>query len=269
MLEISMAQAIELWPIDRLKPYERNARTHSPAQVAKIAAAITEFGFTNPILVDGNDGIIAGHGRLMAAKQLGMEQVPVIELTYLTDAQRRAYIIADNKLAEEAGWDGEILAAELDDLRDEDFDLTLIGFEKDELAELIGSPDDPKVGDGGLGDEYTQKVTIPVYEPKGDKPAISALTDDTKARELIRDIQASGLSDEEKAFMIQAAGRHVVFDYQQIAEYYCHASPEMQDLMERSVLVLIDFDKAVAGGYVQMTQKLEGVYTESYGDDEE
>lgn len=100
---MNIAQTIEHWPLDRLRPYERNARTHSPEQVAKIAASITEFGFTNPILVDGADGIIAGHGRLMAARDLGLTEVPVIVLDHLTDAQRRAYILADNKLAELAG----------------------------------------------------------------------------------------------------------------------------------------------------------------------
>ena len=108
-----IAKRIELWPVDRLKPYERNARTHSAEQIAKIAASITEFGFTNPILVDSADGIIAGHGRLEAAKLLGLDDVPVIVLDHLSDAQRRAYILADNRLALDAGWDEGMLAAEL------------------------------------------------------------------------------------------------------------------------------------------------------------
>ncbi|MBF0461292.1 MAG: ParB N-terminal domain-containing protein, partial [Magnetococcales bacterium] len=117
----AMASAIEVWPVDRLIPYAANARTHSDAQVAKVAASIKEFGFTSPILVDGKDGIIAGHCRLMAARKLGMEQVPVIILDYLSDAQRRAYVLADNKLALEAGWDNDILSAELDRLREGGF----------------------------------------------------------------------------------------------------------------------------------------------------
>lgn len=113
----AMADRIEVWPVERLKPYANNARTHSPEQVTKIAASITEFGFTNPILVDSGDGIIAGHGRLMAAQRLGMVEVPVILLDHLTDAQRRAYILADNRLVLDAGWNEDMLAAELADLQ--------------------------------------------------------------------------------------------------------------------------------------------------------
>lgn len=142
-ISLSMAKRIELWPVDRLVPYEKNSRTHSPEQVAKLAAIITEFGFTNPILVDSKDGIIAGHGRLMAAKRLRLEQVPVIVLDHLSDAQRKAYIIADNKIAEEAGWDHEILASELSDLQAEGFDLDLTGFSSDEVDELL----DEQTGD--------------------------------------------------------------------------------------------------------------------------
>lgn len=132
-----MLTKLERWPIERLVPYERNARTHSPEQVAQIAASIQEFGFTNPILVDGQDGILAGHGRLMAAKELGLAEVPVVVLDHLTAAQRRAYVLADNKLALNAGWDEELLRLELTDLGELDFNLSLIGFSDDELADLL------------------------------------------------------------------------------------------------------------------------------------
>ncbi|ALN88523.1 DNA methylase family protein [Lysobacter capsici] len=130
---------IEQRPIEALIPYARNARTHSDAQVAQIAASIVEFGWTNPILVDGASGIIAGHGRLLAARQLGLATVPIIELAHLTLAQKRAYILADNRLAENAGWDEELLALELAELRDADFDLDVIGFSEEELDELLGN----------------------------------------------------------------------------------------------------------------------------------
>ncbi len=136
-LTIAMAKRIELWPVDRLKPYERNARTHSAEQVAQIAASIVEFGFTNPVLVDSHDGIIAGHGRLMAATELGLKTVPVVVLDHLSDRQRKAYILADNQLALNAGWDTDLLRAELQDLAEQDFDLNLIGFSDDELADLL------------------------------------------------------------------------------------------------------------------------------------
>lgn len=122
-----------------LIPYARNSRTHSDEQVAQIAASIKEFGWTNPILIDANNGIIAGHGRLMAARKLGAETVPCIELGHLSEAQRRALVIADNKLALNAGWDFEMLAVELDELRDLDFDLDLLGFDQQELNDLIGT----------------------------------------------------------------------------------------------------------------------------------
>lgn len=120
-----------------LIPFARNSRTHSEAQVAQIAASIREFGWTNPILTDGANGIIAGHGRLQAARKLGFTEVPTIPLDGLTDAQKRAYVIADNKLALNAGWDMELLSSEIEGLKDEDFDLALLGFSDDELAALL------------------------------------------------------------------------------------------------------------------------------------
>lgn len=135
--------AIEYLPLTGLIPYARNARTHSEAQIAQLAGSIREFGFTNPVLIDGAGGIIAGHGRVMAGLLLGMETVPCIRLSHLTDAQRRAYILADNRLALNAGWDQDFLAVELDELRDLNFDMKLMGFDQQELNDLIGTPNFP------------------------------------------------------------------------------------------------------------------------------
>lgn len=121
---------------DRLIPYARNSRTHSDEQVAQIAASIKEFGFLNPIIVDGESGIIAGHGRVMAAQKLGLKELPCVEASHLTDAQRKAYVIADNKLALNAGWDDEMLRIELGELGEMGFDLELTGFSLDEIDEL-------------------------------------------------------------------------------------------------------------------------------------
>src|SRR5262249_29032757 len=137
----SVAQRIEHWLIDRLIPYARNPRTHSDAQVAQIAASITEFGFNNPILVDSKAGIIAGHGRLLAARKLKLTEVPVIILDHLTEAQKRASIMADNQLALNAGWDDDLLRVELAALREEDFDTGLVGFDDAELARLLAAED--------------------------------------------------------------------------------------------------------------------------------
>lgn len=158
-----LASRIELWPVDRLQPYAKNARTHSDEQVAQIAASMREFGFTNPILVDSADGIIAGHGRLQAARTLGLEQVPVIVLDHLTDAQRRAYILADNKLALNAGWDDAMLAEELRKLDEEGFDMALIGFSDEELADLLPEVEqlEPQTDDDAVPELQAEPVSKP------------------------------------------------------------------------------------------------------------
>jgi len=139
---------IEQVKLDALIPYARNSRTHSDAQVAQIAASIKEFGFTNPVLIDETGSIIAGHGRVMAARKLAITDVPSIRLTHLTEAQKKAYVIADNKLALNAGWDDEMLAVELTDLKDMGFDLDLTGFSTLEIEALLAP-----VGTEGLTDE--------------------------------------------------------------------------------------------------------------------
>lgn len=158
-----MADRIEIWPADKLVPYDKNPRTHSPEQVSQIAASIAEFGFLNPILVDTTAGIIAGHGRLQAAKQLGLTQVPVVVLDHLTEAQKRAYVIADNKLALNAGWDDDLLRSEMATLAAENFDLPVIGFSDDELAALLA---DPNVAEGQTDEDAVPEVPeTPVSKP--------------------------------------------------------------------------------------------------------
>ncbi|MGH8585254.1 MAG: site-specific DNA-methyltransferase [Gammaproteobacteria bacterium] len=143
---------VELRPIDALLPHARNPRTHSEAQIAQIAASMVEFGWTNPVLVDGQNGVIAGHGRLLAARKLGLKQVPIVELAHLSETQKRAYVIADNRLAEAASWDEELLRIELAELQQADFDLALTGFDPDELAKLL---DGEEPDHAGLTDDDT------------------------------------------------------------------------------------------------------------------
>jgi DNA modification methylase len=140
---------IEQWPVERLVPYARNARTHSDGQVAQVAASIAQFGFVNPILVGPDRVIIAGHARLLAARKLEMSEVPVIVLEHLSESERRALVIADNRLAANAGWDEEMLALELATLRDEDFSLDVLGFDEEELTCLLAAEDAAE----GLTDE--------------------------------------------------------------------------------------------------------------------
>jgi hypothetical protein len=244
-----------------LLPYANNSRTHSDAQIEQLARSIKEFGFTNPVLLDGQNGIIAGHGRVMAAEKLGEAEVPTIELSHLSEDQKRAYVIADNKLALNAGWDEQMLALELEDLREAGFDMSLLGFEQQELGSIFGR-DDAETEELKA---YSSKIDTPIYTPKGDKPDIASLTDNSKAKALMAAIKASNVTDAEKAFLIQAAIRHTVFDYHAVAEYYCHATKEMQALMEDSALVIIDFDKAIEGGYVAMSSRLKKIYLDSYG----
>ena len=143
-----MKHQIEYIETEKLVPYARNSRTHSDEQVQQIMGSIKEFGFTNPILVDADGLIIAGHGRTMAAQRMGIKEVPCLRLGHLTDAQKKAYVIADNKLALNAGWDDEMLRLELADLQDADFDLSLTGFDDDELNALLA-----KAVEEGLTDE--------------------------------------------------------------------------------------------------------------------
>lgn len=144
-----------------LIPYARNARTHSPSQVAGIAGSIREFGFNNPVLIDQDNGIIAGHGRVLAAQQLGLDAVPCLRLGHLTKTQRQAYILADNRLAELAGWDTEMLALEIADLRLDDVDLELLGFDDAGLRDLLGEND---AGDMTPDETSTKEIDPDDYQ---------------------------------------------------------------------------------------------------------
>ncbi len=155
---------IEQIKTSKLIPYARNTRTHSDAQVAQIAGSIREFGFTNPVLIDAENGIIAGHGRVLAAGKLGMDKVPCIRLSHLTDTQRRAYIIADNKLALNSGWDEAMLGLELSDLREADFNLGLIGFDADEIERAL-NPDEPNFEPGTEDDQGKLDEKTPIECP--------------------------------------------------------------------------------------------------------
>lgn len=225
---------VEHLAVGDLIPFAKNSRTHSDAQVAQIAGSIREFGFTNPILIDERNSVIAGHGRLLAARKLNVDTVPCIRLEGLTEAQKRAYVIADNKIAINAGWDEKLLALELKELGDLGLGNDLLGFTSEEIAAL--SLDDIAAA---TEEPYTRKIEAPKYEPSN-----------------------------EKRFLSIAAERHTVFDFRLIADYYAHTNAEMQELMERSALVIIDFDKAIENGYVSLTKNIMEQYTQDYSDDD-
>ena len=232
-----------------LIPYVNNSRTHSETQVNQICASINEFGFTNPLLIDEKDNIIAGHGRLLASKKLNMEEVPCIVLEGLTEAQKKAYIIADNKMALNAGWDEELLKLELENLKELDFDLELTGFNEKELDKIFDKKDEEN--------PYTAKVQIPQYDITGENPELFQLVDETKVKNLLFEIEKSNVSEEQKEFLRKAVTRLYTFNYSYIAEYYAHQNEEMQGLMEKLALVIIDINDAIANGYCELSEKLE------------
>ena len=192
--------ALSLQPIDRLIPYARNSRTHSPEQVAQIAASIREFGFTNPVLIDEQGGVIAGHGRIMAAQSLGLEQVPCLILEGLSDTQKRAYVIADNKLAENAGWNQDLLAAEMQALIDDGYDPVHTGFDERELGDLLAVTQEldqmPQLPDGDrepfqqmtftLHDEQAEQVKAAMEAAKALGPFIDSPNENSNGNALAR-----------------------------------------------------------------------------------
>lgn len=227
--------------IDDITPYENNLRKNDAA-VQYVANSIREFGFKQPIVIDRNGVIVAGHTRYKAAIELGLEEVPCIMADDLTDEQVKAYRLADNKVAEASEWDFDLLEKEMNDIYD--IDLEQFGFNAE--GEVL---DDNK---------YTAEINIPQYEVAGESVTLGQLMDTSWADELIEEIEASQVSEAEKSFLIEAAKRHNRFNYRNIAEYYAEASEEMQRLMERSALVIIDFDDAIKNGYVQLSKDMEG-----------
>ena len=224
--------------VEDLIPYEKNPRKNDDA-VEYVANSIKEFGFKVPIVIDTNNVIVAGHTRLKASKLLGLEEVPCVVADDLTEEQIKAYRLADNKVGEFSEWEDILLAEELSGIHD--IDMSDFGFF-----------DDLSLEDETSDDKYSIAVNIPQYEITGDCPTIDEMMDDSKSRELIAEIEQSNVSDEEKRFLIEASKRHTVFNYRNIAEYYAHADAEMQGLMEKSALVIIDVDNAIANGYATL-----------------
>ncbi|MBC9130712.1 ParB N-terminal domain-containing protein [Frischella sp. Ac13] len=249
-------------PISELKRHKNNARTHSDAQIAQIVNSINEFGWTNPILIDENGIIIAGHGRLEAAETLDLNEVPCIVLSGLTDSQKRAYLIADNQLALNAGWDIELLQSEIEALKLENFDIDLLGID-DELQNLLDTPKLETIGNSSLDDNpYTKKVSTPLYEPNGNKPEYADMYKTEKLNQLLSKINDSKIDLSAKQFLTTAAYRHVQFNYEEIANYYAHSDKEVQELMEDSALVIIDFNKSIEQGYLKLSDEVDKYYAQ-------
>ncbi len=187
---------VQLWPIERLIPYARNARTHSEEQVAQVAASIQEFGWTNPILIGGDGVIIAGHARLAAARKLGMTEVPVIVLDHLSETKRRALILADNRLALNAGWDEEMLRVELESLKEDDFSLDIVGFSDAELEALLQEPE--QVTEGHTDEDAVPETPESALSVPGDIWVLGShrlLCGDSTQMESVEKVLAGGLAD--------------------------------------------------------------------------
>lgn len=241
---------------DSLIPYSNNPKKHPDEQIEKIASSIKNYGWDQPIVVDADGEIIKGHGRLQAAERLGLNEVPIIWREDLSDAEAKAARIADNKTAE-SEWDDDLLNTELDVLNGmEDIELDNIGFDEDELEEFLN---DDEESESDI--EYTDKIETPEYQPTQDEPpTLSELYDTSRYEELIDAIEDAPVSGEFEQFLRFAAQRHIVFDYENIAEFFAHQDAEIQELMELLTLVIVDYDQAVEQGFVDFADTvLEGV----------
>lgn len=232
--------------IKDLKPYEKNAKKHDDVQIGNVAESIKQFGMVQPIVVDKDNVVIIGHCRLEACKKLKFKEVPCVKADELSEEQVAKLRLLDNKL-NESEWDFELLGEELFDLDMSDFELDWgLNFEEPQLEAEKENP-------------YTTKITTPVYEAKGDCPELAELVDVSKTESLIDKIEKSNLTEEQKEFLRKSSQRHLCFNYEKIAEYYCHQNKEMQELMEQSALVIIDFNQAIENGYVELTKEIEKI----------
>ena len=244
---------IEQLLVSDIIPYEKNAKKHPDEQVKAIAKSIETFGFKQPLVVDKDNVLVIGHGRLLAAKKLGIVSVPVIKADDLTDEQIRAYRLADNKVAE-SPWDLDLLDEEMKSILD--IDMSEFGFSLESITDE----------EMEHTDIYSKETNIPQYEPKGDEVDLEDLVDTGKTENLISEIDEANIPEEIKEFLREAAHRHSVFNYRNIAEYYAQADKKVQELMERSALVIIDIDDAIANGYVKLTKTVQDLLEEEQGE---
>jgi len=237
-----------------------NARKHSPKNLKAIANSLEKFGQRKPIVVH-NGVIIAGNGTVEAAQSLGWSEITITEVPSNWDIDTaKAFAIADNRTAELAEWDTPVLVSQLLEMEDDGWDLKDFGFDDGIMESLQKDIDDS----AGIQQTYSNKMNIPQYEIVGEEPLTNELFDSSKADNLIQQVDESNLPTDVKEFLKLAAHRHIVFDYQKIAEFYPHQTAEVQQLMEESALVLIDADDAIRNGYanflttIQQLEELDG-----------
>lgn len=271
---VSATLRVVMKPVESIHPYENNPRYNDSA-VPYVKNSIQEFGFKVPIIVDEAGSIVCGHTRYKAALELGMSHVPCIVASDLTPKQIQAFRLVDNKVSEFSSWDFSKLEIEIGEL-DAEFNLDDFGFFSD--SERAGSsPADvgsaAEMQDDTARDDrniYTGRIITSVYEITGDCPKTEELVDRTRAESLLEEIDRTpGLPDAVRDFLRIAAMRHYVLHFDRIAEFYAHAVPPVQRLMENSCLVIIDYDRAIELGYVQMARALADEYDREYPEEEE
>lgn len=263
--------AAEWVDLDRLHGWDKNPKKHPDAQVRDLMRSIKRFGWGAVILAQPDGEVIAGHGRMEAAKRLGMPKVPVRWMK-LDPAEAHLLALADNRLTEIGEWDDATVRQILEAAKAEGADIGGLGWTDEEMRLILSGQavshtpssidgereeEQEQQADAGAADEkYTRKIKAPIYEIKGAKPKTSDLFDGEKTASLLAEIDQAKLPDDVAEFLRQAARRHTRFHFARIAEFYAHASPEVQRLMERSALVIVDFDAAIEHGFVSLTKEL-------------
>ena len=248
----------EIISIKKLKPNPANPRTIRDDKFHKLVQSVKDFPQMleiRPIVVNDQYEVLGGNMRLRACIEAGMKEVTIIRASELTDDQQRRFIVVDN--VGFGDFDMDALANEWDaeELREWGLDLGVYDGGEDR-------------GQGESENNYSKKIEAPIYEPKNEKPDYLSLFDQERTNELIQEIQASNIPQQEKDFLTMAAYRHTVFNYERIADFYAHSSPEVQKLMEDSALIIIDFNRAIELGYVKLSNEIANLYNEEYPDAE-
>ena len=235
----------------------QNVRQHDVANIQAIMKSLEEFGQRKPIVINTAGTVIAGNGTLQAARMLGWTEIAAVEVPAdWSEEKAKAFAIADNRTAELASWDTALLASQLTELQEYGYELEQLGF-----TELIdpNEPEQKPDTDPGLNEAYTNIANAPQYEIVGEQPEISELVDTTRAGLLIAEVNKSDLPLELKEFLIRAANRHMVFNYKKIAEFYPHQTKAVQELMEKSALVIIDFNDAIRYGFASLSDSIKQI----------
>jgi len=245
---------------DQLLANPLNWRTHPKQQVDALEGLLREVGWVQRVIVNRRTGhVVDGHARVALALRRDEKTIPVVYVD-LSESEEKLVLAALDPIGGLAGTDADTLDALLGEVSTNDNALRQL---LDDLANEAGIELEGE-GDGGTDlSEYSTKIEPPTYTPKGEKPDVAELCNPEKMTALVQAINESKLDEKEKAFLRLAAHRHVVFDYHRIAEFYCHASPEAQSLMESSALVIIDFNRAIEGGYIELSKQLAGIYSET------